>query len=68
MSHENPLLTYSCHQLKTTGKIHSNWFFNNAVNLKLTDNGPIRKMSHAGDIENILGIDNLEEYVNNSSF
>ena len=68
MSHENHQLTYRCRQLKTAGKIHSTWFFNNSVNLKLTDNGPIYKISHVVNIENILGIDNLEEYVNNSSF
>ena len=68
MSHENHQLTYRCRQLKTAGKIHSTWFFNNSVNLKLTDNGPIYKIFYIVDIENILGIDNLEEYVNNSSF
>ena len=68
MFHENHQLAYRCCQLKTAGKIHSTWFFNNSVNLKLTDNGPIYKISHVVNIENILGIDNLEEYVNNSSF
>ena len=68
MFQENHQLAYRCRQLKTAGKIHSTWFFNNSVNLKLTDNGPIYKISHVVNIENILGIDNLEEYVNNSSF
>ena len=36
--------------------------------MKLTDNGPIHKIFHIIDIENISGIDNLEEYVNNSFF
>ena len=54
--------------VKATGKIHSTCFFNNAVDLELTDNGPIWKISNVGDIENILKIDNLEEYINNSSF
>ena len=68
MSHENCQLAYRCRQFKTAGKIHSTWFFNNSVNLKLTDTGPIHKISYIVDIENILGLDNLEEYVNNSSF
>ena len=38
------------------------------MNFKLTDNGPIHKISHTVDIENILGNDNLEEYVNNFLF
>ena len=67
MYHENHQLTYRCRQLKTASKIHSTWFFNNLVNLKLSDKGPIYKIFHIVDIENILGIDNLEEYVNNSS-
>ena len=68
MSHENHQLAHRCCQLKTAGKIHSTWFFNNTVNLKLTDTGPIHKISQIVDIENILGIDNLEEYVKNSYF
>ena len=38
------------------------------MNLKLTDNGPVNKISHIFDIENIFGDDNLHEYVHNSSF
>ena len=57
-----------CRQLKTAGKIQSTWFFNSAVNFKLTDNGPLHKISHTVDIENILGNDNLEEYVNTFLF
>ena len=65
MSQENHL-AYRCRQLKTTGK--TTWLFNNAMNFKLIDNGPIHKIFHIVDIKNILGTDNLEEYVNNSSF
>ena len=68
MSHKNHQFAYRCRQLKTAGKIHSTWFFNNSVNLKLTNNGPIYKISHIFDIEDILRTDNLEEYVNSSSF
>ena len=68
MSHKNHQLAYRCCQLKTASKIHSTWFLNNSVNLKMTDNGSIYKISHIVDIENILGIDNSEEYVDNSSF
>ena len=68
MSRENHQLAYRCRQLKSTSKIHSTWFFNNSVNFKFTDNGPIHKISHIVDIENILEIDNLGVYVDNSSF
>ena len=36
--------------------------------MKLTDNGSVYQISHIADIDNILGIHYLEEYVNNSSF
>ena len=68
MSHENQQLAYKCRQLKSARKIHSTWLFNNVVNLKLTEHGKIYKTFHAKDIENLLGIDNLEEYINNVSF
>ena len=41
---------------------------NNVVNLKLTEHGRIYKIFHVTDIENLLEIDNLEEYINNISF
>ena len=37
MSHENQQLVYKCQQLKSAWKIHSTWFFNNVVNLNLTE-------------------------------
>ena len=37
MPHENQQFAYKCRQLKSARKIHSNWFFNNVVNIKLTE-------------------------------
>ena len=68
MSIENQRLAYKCRQLKSAGKIHSTWFFNNIVNVKLTEHGRIHKIFHVTDIENLLKTDNLEEYINNASF
>ena len=65
MSQENHL-AYRCRLLKTAGK--TTWLFNNAMNFKLIDNDPVHKIFHIVDIKNMLGIDNLEEYVNNFSF
>ena len=45
-------------------KVHSTWFFNNVVNLKLTEHGRIYKICHVRDTENLLEKDNLEEYIN----
>ena len=60
MLHENQQLAYKCRQLKSARKMHSTWFFNNVVNIKLTEHGRIHKMFHVTDIENHLEIDNLE--------
>ena len=68
MSHENQQLPCKCRQLKSAQKIHSTWFFNNVVNLKLTEHGRIYKIFHVTDIENLLETHNLEEYINNVSF
>ena len=68
MSNENQQLAYKYRQLKSARKIHSTWFFNNAVNIKLTEHGGINKIFHVTDIENLLEIENLEEYINNASF
>ena len=68
MSHENQQLAYKCRQLKSAWKIHSAWFFNNDVNLKLTEHVRIHKTFHVTEIENLLEIDNLQEYINSVSF
>ena len=68
MSHENQQLVYKCRQLKSARKIHSTWFFNNVVKLKLTEHGRIYKIFHVADVENFLQVDNLEEYISNVSF
>ena len=68
MSHENQQLAYKCRQLKNARRIHSTWFFNNFVNIKLTEHGRIHKIFQVTDIENLLEIDSLEEYINNASF
>ena len=68
MCHENHQLAYKCHQLKNAGKIHSTWFWNNAVNVKFSErNNPV-EMFHIIDIEKHLGIDNLDYSIKNTSF
>ena len=37
MYHENYHLAYKSKELKNAGKIHSTWFWNNAVNIKLDE-------------------------------
>ena len=68
MSHENQQLAYKCRQPKSARKMYSTWFFNNVVIIELMEHGRIHKVFHVTDIENILEIDNMEEYINNASF
>ena len=37
MCFENHQLAYKCRKLKNLGKIRSTWFYNNVVNIKLTE-------------------------------
>ena len=68
MCHENHQLAYKCRQLKNAGKIHSTWFWNNAVNVKLSERSNPVKIFHIIDIEKLLGIDNLDDFISNTSF
>ena len=68
MCHENHQLSYKCRQLKNAGKIHSTWFWNNSVNVKLNERSQPTKIHHVIDIEKLLGVDNLDEFINNTSF
>ena len=63
---EKQFLFYKCRQLKNVG-IFSFWFFNNILNVKLLENGPITKIFHISDLENLLQIDSIEELFNNLS-
>ena len=41
MCHENHQLAYKYRQLKSAHKIHSTWFYNSTLHIKLVENGPI---------------------------
>ena len=68
MFHENYQLAYKCRQLKNAGKIHSTWFWNNAVNVKHSERSNPVKIFHIVDIEKLLGIDNLDNFIISNSF
>ena len=48
-------------------KIYSAWFYNNCVNIKLSEHSKPVKIFHVRDIENLKYTDNLEEFRNSSS-
>ena len=64
---ENQSLFYKCLQFKNVGKLFSFWVFNNTLNVKLTENGPITKIFHISDLENLLQVDSIEELLSNLS-
>ena len=51
MCHENHQLADKCRQLKIAGKIHSTWFGNNFVNVKLDERSQPVQIHHNSDIE-----------------
>ena len=52
---------------KNAGKIHSTCSWN-SVNAKLDEISQPTKIHHVIDIEKYLGVDNLNEFMNNISF
>ena len=56
MCHENDQLAYKCRQLKNEGKIHTTWFWNNAVNVKLSERSNPEKIFHIIEIEKLLAL------------
>ena len=65
MCQENHQLAYKYRQLKSAQKFHSTWFYNSTLHIKLVKNGPIHMIFHPTDIENVLGVDDLDEYISN---
>ena len=68
MCHENDQLAYKCRHLKNTDKIHATWFWNNAVNVKLSERSNPVKIFHIIDNEKLLGINNSNGFVKSTSF
>ena len=44
------------------------WFYKSTLHIKRSKNGLIYWIFHPVDIEKFLGVDNLNEYINNVSF
>ena len=68
MCHKSHQLSCKCRQFKNAGKIHFTWFWNNSVNVKLDERNQLTKTHHVIDNEKLLGVDNLDEFINNTSF
>ena len=65
---KNHQLSYKCRQFKNAGKIHSTWFWNNHVNVKLDERSQPTNIHHGVDFEKLLGVHNLGKFTNDTSF
>ena len=65
---KNHQLSYECRQFKNAGKIHSTWFWNNHVNVKLDERSQPANIHHGVDFEKLLGVHNLGKFTNDTSF
>ena len=68
MCHENHQSAFKCRSLKIAGKIHLAWFWNNVINVKRNDRGQPAKKHHIINIEKLLGVENLDDFISNTSF
>ena len=68
MCHENHQLSYKCRQLKNARKIHSTWFWNDSVNIKLNEESQPTKTCHVIGMLKLLGVQSLDEFINSTYF
>ena len=61
----NHSLFFKCRKLKKAGKIFNTWFFNNAINVQLNQNGEIQKVFHTEDLAALLKVDDLDSFLMN---
>ena len=58
-------LFFKCQKLKKARKIFNTWFFNNAINVQLIQNGEIDKVFHTEDLASLLKVDDLDSFLMN---
>ena len=63
LSKENQHLFYQCRMLKKGKKVHDTWFANGVINMIYGVNDSITKIYHSSDIERVLNIANIDEYL-----
>ena len=61
----NHSLFFKCRKLKKARKIFNTWFFNNAINVQLNQNGEIHKVFHTEDLAALLKVDDLDSFLMN---
>ena len=61
----NHSLFFKCRKLKKARKIFNTWFFSNAINVQLSQNGKIHKVFHTEDLAALLNFDDLDSFLMN---
>ena len=54
-------------RLNNSKKSNSTWFWKNEVNIIVTSNGKIHQILHTIDKEKLLGTENVDDFINNTS-
>ena len=67
LSHENQQLACKSRKLMSARKNYSTWYYNNCINIKLSEHSNPVKIFHIRDIANLMGADNFEECLSNCS-
>ena len=62
MCSDNHGLFFKCRKLKKAKTIFNTWFFNNAINVQLTQNRETHKIFHTGDLAALLKVDDIESF------
>ena len=59
---DNHSLFLKCRKLKKARKIFNTWFFNNAINVELSQSGENDKVFHTKDLAVLLKVDDLNSF------
>ena len=59
------IMFFKCRKLKKSKKIFNTWFFNNVIDVQLTQNGEIKNIFHIADRTAMLKIDDMYSFLLN---
>ena len=57
------VLFYKCCKLKNLGRLSVDWFFNDALSVKIEENCPVSKIYHACDLKTLLKVGDIEQFI-----
>ena len=60
---ENNRLSFKCRQLVKIKEIHSKWFYNQVINVRVRETSCFTKIYHINDLDDLLGYD-VDECLN----